>query len=556
MFNLVKTTRNLLQDFREFRNTRRLAWAGFQWPVQSVVSGVNVNERTALAYTALYAAVRIISETIATLPLKVFRRLPDGGKEVVVGHPVGEILHSAPNSELTAVAFWETILGHVLTWGNGYAEITKDSRGVPVSLWLMAPDRVTPKRRSDGTLYYEAWDDFGERHILMPRQVLHLAGLGFDGIRGYSPIAKAREAIGMGIAAEQHGGAFFGNGARPGGILKAPGRLTPEAIENIRDQWAELHQGSENAHRVAVGQQGLEWQTIGVPNKDAQFIELRRFQVQEIARIYRIPPHMLGDLERATFSNIEHQGLNFVTYTLLAWLVRLEQSINRSLLPNANGEFYAKFIVDALLRGDTKSRYEAYKIAIESGWLNRNEVRVMEDRNAVEGLDGYLTPMNMATDNAEPEPEPEPDDDTGNDPADLRAAFAPAIEDVIARLLRREVKTIKAATKKHADDVDAFTAWVRKFYGEHGQRVIEEYEQRIIEAMCPIAESYTKATGIPLDVMGIARRHVGASRGQLLGVVRDADTDNVWGDVNARLKQWEAERPTLTAKEYCNVEQD
>lgn len=548
MFNIVRNTRNLIRSWREFRNVARLAWGGFQWPVQNVVSGVQVNERTALSYTALYAAVRIISETIATLPLKVYRELPDGGKEPMPAHPVSRLLRARPNPELTAVAFWETILGHVLTWGNGYAQIVRGSMGEPIELWLMSPDRTVPRRREDtGALYYDAWDDYGQRHTLLRKEVLHLAGLGFDGIKGYSPIAKAREAIGLGIAAEQHGAAFFGNGGRPGGVLKTPNRLKPEARAEMRKGWEALHGGPANAHRIAIMEQGLEWQQIGIPNDDAQFIESRRFQVQEIARIYRIPPHMLGDLERATFSNIEHQGLNFVTYTLLAWLVRLEQSINHSLLPNSDGEFYVKFVVDALLRGDTKSRYEAHKIAIDTGWVNCNEVREKEDLNRVEGqgLDEYRKPKNITgNDKPEPEPEPEPDepdDETGNEAEDLREAFIPAFEDVVARLLRREVKAIKGAAKKHAADVDAFTAWARKFY--------EEHEDRVIQAMAPVAASYTRATGIPLDVAKIAGRHVGVSRGQLLAVVRDAEPDKVWDDVSARLKQWENERPTRAAAE-------
>ncbi|KKK69586.1 hypothetical protein LCGC14_2932560, partial [marine sediment metagenome] len=217
MFNLVRNTRNLIRSWREFRNVNRLAWAGFQWPIQNVVSGVQVNERTALSYTALYAAVRIISETIATLPLKVYRDLPDGSKEPMPSHPISQLLRAQPNPELTAVAFWETIIGHVLTWGNGYAQIIAGEREAPRELWLMSPDRVKPDRGRDGGLFYEAWDDFGDRHILMPDQVLHLAGLGFDGIEGYSVVEVGAQSMGLGMAMERYGSEFFGNGAHPGG---------------------------------------------------------------------------------------------------------------------------------------------------------------------------------------------------------------------------------------------------------------------------------------------------------------------------------------------------
>jgi HK97 family phage portal protein len=252
-------------------------------------SGARINETTALYNTALSACVRLLAETVATLPLHVYRT--DGRtREVESEHPTARVLR-APNPEMDAVQFRETMMGHVLTWGNAYAEIERDGAGRPVRLWPLLPDRTKPQRTDRGTLYYTT--AIGTRTFELPAQnVFHLAGLGFDGIVGYSPVRMHREAIGLALATEEFGASWFGSGSRPSGVLTHPGVLNPEAKANLRTSWEAMHSGLGNANRVAVLEQGLTWTQIGIPPEDAQFLETRKFQVEEIARMYRVPLHL------------------------------------------------------------------------------------------------------------------------------------------------------------------------------------------------------------------------------------------------------------------------
>lgn len=361
-------------------------------------TGKSVNAETAMTLTAVYACVRILSETVASLPFNVYRRLDPKGKEKATDHYLFPVLRSRANGEMTAFVFWETVMHHLLLWGNAYAEIEYDGGGRARGLWPLNPKNTYPERTEDGRLVYKTILPDGRGVVLPFEKVLHIPGLGFDGLVGYNPIRLAREAIGLGLAAEEYGARFFGNGAKPGGVLEHPGHLDEEAIKNLRESWNEMHSGLSKQHRIAILEEGMTYKQIGVPPEEAQFLETRKFQVTEIARFFRVPPHMLADLERATFSNIEQQSIDFVTHSIRPWLVRIEQSVNFKLFGQEGAKkYFAEFVVDGLLRGDIKSRYEAYAIGRQNGWLSADDIREKENMNPLPNGQGehYLVPLNM-----------------------------------------------------------------------------------------------------------------------------------------------------------------
>ncbi|AQW63046.1 phage portal protein [Dehalococcoides mccartyi] len=366
----------------------------------STSAGKPVNEHTAMQMTAVYSCVRILSETVAGLPLHVYRYNDSGGKEKDLKHPLYKLLHDEPNPEMTSFAFRETLMSHLLLWGNAYAQIIRNARGEVIALYPLMPNKMTVDRDSNGRLFYlyqrtsEDVPSLGKdsQVYLSPADVLHIPGLGFDGLVGYSPIAMAKNAVGLAIATEEYGAKFFANGAAPGGVLEHPGTIKDP--QKVKESWNSAYQGSTNAHRVAVLEEGMKYQAIGISPEQAQFLETRKFQINEIARIFRIPPHMLADLEKSSFSNIEQQSLEFVKYTLDPWVVRWEQSMCRALLMESEKPaVFIKFNVDGLLRGDYQSRMNGYATARQNGWMSANDIRELEnlDRIPAElGGDLYL----------------------------------------------------------------------------------------------------------------------------------------------------------------------
>lgn len=367
-------------------------------------SGKTVNERTALQTTAVYACVRILSETIASLPLHVYR-YTEGGKTKDTEHALYTLLHDEPNPDMTSFVFRETLMSHLLIWGNAYSQILRDRSGQVIGLYPLLPDQMSVHRSEKGKLFYvynryeEDNPNFQEKGsiVLSQEEVLHIPGLGFDGLIGYSPIALAKNAVGMTLACEEYGASFFSNGANPGGVLEHPGILKDPG--KVRDSWNAVYQGTRNAHKVAVLEEGMSYKQIGIPPEEAQFLETRKFQINEIARLFRIPPHMVGDLEKSSFSNIEQQSLEFVKYTLDPWVVRFEQALKKSLLlPEEKKTHFIKFNVDGLLRGDYQSRMNGYAIGRQNGWLSTNDIRKLEELNPIppeEGGDLYLINGNM-----------------------------------------------------------------------------------------------------------------------------------------------------------------
>jgi HK97 family phage portal protein len=363
-------------------------------------AGKPVNEHTAMQMTAVYSCVRILSETLAGLPLHVYRYNDSGGKEKYLKHPLYKLLHDEPNPEMTSFAFRETLMSHLLLWGNAYAQIIRNARGEVIALYPLMPNKMTVDRDANGRLFYlyqrslEDGPSLGKDNqvYLAPTDVLHIPGLGFDGLVGYSPIAMAKNAVGLAIATEEYGAKFFANGAAPGGVLEHPGTI--KNPQKVKESWNAAYQGSANSHRVAVLEEGMKYQPIGISPEQAQFLETRKFQINEIARIFRVPPHMLADLEKSSFSNIEQQSLEFVKYTLDPWVVRWEQSMCRALLSDSEKPtVFIKFNVDGLLRGDYASRMSGYATARQNGWMSANDIRELEnlDRIPAElGGDLYL----------------------------------------------------------------------------------------------------------------------------------------------------------------------
>ena len=363
-------------------------------------AGKPVNEHTAMQMTAVYSCVRILAETLAGLPLHVYKYNDSGGKEKYLQHPLYRLLHDEPNPEMTSFTFRETLMSHLLLWGNAYAQIIRNARGEVIALYPLMPNKMTVDRDKNGRLFYlyqrsvEDAPTLGKDSLvyLYPSDVLHIPGLGFDGLVGYSPIAMAKNAIGLAMATEEYGAKFFANGAAPGGVLEHPGTIKDP--QKVKDSWNAAYQGSTNSHRVAVLEEGMKYQQIGIPPEQAQFLETRKFQINEIARIFRVPPHMLADLEKSSFSNIEQQSLEFVKYTLDPWVVRWEQNMYRSLLmASEKPTVFIKFNVDGLLRGDYVSRMSGYATARQNGWMSANDIRELEnlDRIPAElGGDLYL----------------------------------------------------------------------------------------------------------------------------------------------------------------------
>lgn len=395
-----------LQNFFSRDKPRNaLNGSGYSFFFGNTTSGKAVNERSAMQMSAVYACVRILSEAVAGLPLHLYRYTGSGGKEKALDHGLYRLLHDEPNPEMSAFSFRETLMTHLLLWGNAYAQIIRNGRGEVLGLYPLMPDRMTVDRDAFGRLYYEYSRSDSDTKtlgrkasvILSPTDVLHIPGLGFDGLVGYSPIAMAKQAIGMGLACDEYGASFYQNGAQPGGVLEHPGVVKDP--QRVRESWNAIYRGSANAHRIAVLEEGMSYKPISISPEQAQFLETRKYQIDEIARIFRIPPHMVGDLDKSSFSNIEQQSLEFVKYTLAPWISRWEQAIQRALFsPDEKKLYFVRFNVEGLLRGDYQSRMNGYAVARQNGWMSANDIRELENLDRISAEDGgdlYLINGNM-----------------------------------------------------------------------------------------------------------------------------------------------------------------
>lgn len=400
----------LVKQYRaqQEKRPRSNEWDDFWYTVvaRASKSGIEVSEYTAMNLSTVWAAVKIISESIGSLPLITYEKIGKR-KERAHDHSLYDLLHLQPNPEMTAMQYREAAQGHLLLWGNHYSQIERSLGGKVIGLWPLRPDRMIVKR-PEKEIIYEYYMTNGEKIEFPSREILHIGGLGSNGLMGYSVIQHHRDAIGLALAGETFQSRVFKNDASPSGILSTESTmLNEEKAKVLRDNWYEAQGGIDNAGKIAVMTHGLKFQAIGMPPKDVEFLGLRKFQVLEICRIFNLAPPFLQDWDKSNFTNIEQATINLVMFTLRPWLVRIEQAMMVKLLSKEERQTYSiEHLIEGLLRGDTKSRYEAYGAAIKDGWMSRNEAREKENLNPQDGLDEFLTPFNMAEVGKEPSQDP------------------------------------------------------------------------------------------------------------------------------------------------------
>jgi len=358
-------------------------------------SGAKVTQETALSYAAVFTCINVLSEGVGQLPFSLFERNGNKRKKAHL-HPYYNLLCNEPNSLQTSQEFREMIVAHIALKGNFYALISRNKVGQVTELFPYQPDAVTPVLKDNKITYKVRYSD-GSEDILSKKEILHIKGVSFNGYTGLSRLTYARESIGLGISTEKHGAKLFSNGARPGGVLSSPATLSDPAYERIKNSWNTAHQGTDNAHKIAILEEGLQWTQVGMSAEDAQYLQTRQHQRSEIYGLFRVPAHMAGDLTRSTNNNIEHQGQEFVNYALIPYLTRIENAIYKSILDSVEKKkYYAKHNVTSLLRGDMAARANFYSKMLQNGALSPNEIRELEDMNPRNGGDIYLTPLNMA----------------------------------------------------------------------------------------------------------------------------------------------------------------
>lgn len=475
---------------------------------EGTLAGVDVNEYTAMNLSSFWCAVRNISEDVAKIPVGVYVR-KDNSREELPDDPVSFLFNHAANPETTPLAFRQTMTQWALTHGNGFAEIESLNNGSPIALWQQQPQTVYVTRDRSDRIVYEVNSvrNGGRTVTLYADKMFHLHGMGFDGLTGYSVVHKARESIGAAIATDRYAGAFFGNGAVPAGILSHPGKLA-DGGKRLKESWNEQHKGPGKSRGVAVLEAELKYQAIGIPPEDGQFLETRVFQVQEIARWFRMPPHKLMELSRGTFSNIEHQSIEYVRDCLEPWFIRWEQECWRKFFGRTNPR-YARHNMNALLRSDSESRARVYAIKKQWGLNNTNELRALEDENPIgDQGDVYLAPANMvpadkledladATIKGKGDPNPQgdppasnPENGNQNRAAELARGFRSQVLEATQRMARAATDKVSRAKKK-----GEFSTWYRSF--------IEEHRDHVKGVYFPIAEAITtiRAAFGPVDAM-------------------------------------------------------
>ena len=515
-----------------------------------VKSHVTVTDSTALTYSAVWAATRLLSATTGLIPLDLYRRIPGGGREVVLDDPRETLVHDRPNGEMGAMMFRAQASQQQINAGNCFSEIERDRAGRPVALWPIHYTRVTIKRTESKQLVYEVKNDRAEPTLIPPADILHVSSMmSDDGIVGKGVIKNARESIGFGIATEQYGASWFGNGGMPKVIVSSPLQMKPDARDNFRKEWRETYGGPDGS-KVGLLTAGMTASTLNISAEDQQFLETRQHNVEEIARWYGVPPHMIQHLLRATFNNIEHMGIEFVTYSLLPWLKLWEQELWAKLLtPDEQQSLYFEFNVNALLRGDSKSRGELYQMGINSGWMRPNEAREMENLNPYEGGDefymqGAMMPVEMlgkqaqaAIDQAnQPDPPPKSAAQQDDRRAVVVAAAGSMLKLAAERMIRREARDARYAAKSP----DSFIKWLDSFYTEAWTMKFAE----AIHAPCVALD----ALGFAADAQTIASMQAAKSHGELLELSGNCTATELSQQVDGLMTEWERHRPAQMAE--------
>ncbi len=493
------------------------------YPVYTRQSGVIVNEETAQKYSALYAGVGVIAETIALLPWHTYEREGENRRRRT-SNQVSRILNVAPTDELTAGVFRETIISHAILWGNGYAWIEKDVGGRARGLHLITPDRVTPKRNEAGRIVYEVRNDSGGNSLFPSEEIFHVRGRGFDGIMGYSLVWLAARSLGLAISTEEFGADMYTNGVFGSGVLEHPGRLGDDAHNRLKKDFDTNHVGQGRRHRPIILEGGMQWKQTAISPEDAQLLQAREMNVNEIARWLRLPPHKLGDLRRSTFTNIEHQSREFVGDAILPWTQRLEQEANVKLLRRQNA--YTKLDVNGLMRGDSQAQAEYFQKLAGIGVYTINEIRALQDQDPI-GPDGdkRLVPMNMTTIERVGEEEQQQAAAPVQELTEAQqAAHVRAITNVIDRSYRKQRHRAVSAVKRYRDDREGFSEWLNTFHSD-------DFKAAYRDALRPMLELYSSATRAPGDAVTRALNHgtdlhVQAARGAMWAYFDDsADWD-------------------------------
>lgn len=549
-------------------------------------AGIRVDQETAMMYAPYFAGVRVIAEDVGGLPLFMYERLQPRGKQRAPQHPLYTLLHDSPNPMMGALGLRENLTAHAINWGRGAAYVVNDPRtGAIKELWPLHPGRLYPKLRRTGTGRYERWyqylDDVnGIYASLAPAEVLFLPGFGDSGRGGYSIVELAANSIGLGLATEHYGAKTFDNNSAPGGVLSHPDVVSNEARKRMRADWEALHRGISRAGLMAILEEGVTWTNIGLPNDANQFLETRKLQVTDMARWLRLPPHMIGDLDRATFSNIEQQNIEYVSMALSSWLTRWEQAIVTQLLtPEERATFFPEHLVDGLLRGDTQARFQAYSIGRQWGWLSANDVREKENLNPIDGGDEYLVPLNMV-----------PAGGSASAPArsvvrlarllrgrrswraraNIAASWEPKIREADQEVADLEADKLGKLVDEHlpAEDGDragrsvaSFVAALGTLYAKDGpiaERVTSLWLPLFTEFAADVAAEAASEVGHDEDIdlsrwaRSYVLSHVGyrlaSSFGQLRNIAQSSERDQVAKDIVDRFTKWQEERPEEVAK--------
>jgi len=497
-------------------------WYSPWWYGTKTASGEAMNPDLAETIGAVFACKRLLSEGVGTIPLILYRRRADGGKTRAVDHPVYRLLHDEPNDFQTSTEFREMLQSDLVMRGRAYAEIKRNGSNNIRALHPLSFDRVRRRWNGDQLVYEVSRDDTG-KEILMQGDVFAL-----EAFCGKSPIELARESFALARALELYGARFFGNDATPNGGLEVPEELSDQAYKRLKEDWEAMHAG-ENQHSVALFEGGAKWVSISVPNEHAQFLQSRAFSIEEIARWFNVPAHMIQHEPSAQpRANVEQKSLEFIVYSLRPWLVRWEQAIQKQLIGDSN--IFAEFKVEGLLRGDIKTRYEAYAIARQWGWMSENDVRRKENEDPIEGGDNYLVPMNMTPIGMLGQEQP--------DQEQMREAYRIVFTDAVSKVVKREVSGLKSALKSDPRDTrEACRNKLDSFY----YRFCEEVKESTQFAFAAFVKAVSDVTGLKDDVRGRAeefgRRYAEESKAELLALI-ESNGDDPKKTILAHLDDW------------------
>lgn len=510
------------------------AWGAFAASVETAASGVSVNPQKAMTLSALWACVSKRAETIGCLPLSVYEHVSREEVREATEHPLYQVLHNRWNEYTPSLIGRETQQAHCDTWGNGSSEIVKNGLGDVTALYNVTPNRITPKVDANGRRYFEWIDDNGNPKPISPDRILHLPGLSFDAMCGYSPTKVHKEAIGLGLATEKFGATFFGNGVRPGGVFKHPGKMSDPGHARLQQSLMEEHGGPDKAHRVIILEEGMDWQAQGMSPENAQFLETRQFQRVDVCIIFKVPPPLIGDFTHGTYNNSEQAGIWFAQHTISPICTRWEQVMNWQLFrPTERGRFFVKFNLDALLRGDFLSRTQALKEQFQSGKLSLNEWRRIDDMNPIDDpaadlhfVQAQMIPISMAASGAAMNKAQAPKDNQQNARAGVIDAHRKMLASTMGRMARKEQMAAVRAVKKPAD----FAGWADKFFADHVSTVRDAFGP----VFDSLAESLAALSGVPADLVKAAKATAGAATAYCETARADAVHPDVLGE-EARL---------------------